>query len=120
MDQLAESDWPVEFLSGFVQDEPVLPTYANKPFSFERLQAALDLALHYEEANGNKQIRDYCSQMVTRLKSVSDNPDFEFLRAAVENLEDHDRSQPTSWIDFWVLPEKGQTIGKSVSFVSST
>jgi uncharacterized protein len=87
-----------EFLSGFVQDEPVLPAYANRPFSFERLQAALDLALHYEEANGNKQIRDYCSQMVTRLKSVSDNPDFEFLRASVVNLEDHDKV-PTRFVD---------------------
>lgn len=95
---LADAIGLSEFLSGFVQDEPVLPTYANKPFSFERLQAALDLALHYEEANGNKQIRDYCSQMVTRLKSVSDNPDFEFLRAAVENLEDHDR-EPTHFVD---------------------
>jgi len=87
-----------EFLSGFVQDEPVLPTYANKPFTFEKLQAALDLALHYEEANGNKQIRDYCSQMVTRLKSVSDNPDFEFLRASVVDLEDYDK-EPTYFVD---------------------
>ncbi|PWE49078.1 ATPase [Thioclava sp. NG1] len=95
---LADAIGLSEFLSKFVQDEPVLPTYANKPFSFERLQAALDLALHYEEANGNKQIRDYCSQMVTRLKSVSDNPDFEFLRAKVENLKDHDR-EPTHFVD---------------------
>lgn len=95
---LADSIGLSEFLSEFVQDQPVLPTYANKPFSFERLQAALDLALHYEEANGNKQIRDYCSQMVTRLKSVSDNPDFEFLRASVEELEGHDR-EPTHFVD---------------------
>lgn len=95
---LADAVGLSEFLSGFVQDEPVLPTYANKPFSFERLQAALDLALHYEEANGNKQIRDYCSQMVTRLKSVSDNPDFDFLRASVEGVEDHDR-EPTQFVD---------------------
>ncbi|SEW05690.1 hypothetical protein SAMN05444851_1131 [Aliiroseovarius sediminilitoris] len=96
--QLADAEGLAEFLSDFVQEEPVLPTYANKPFTFDRLQAALDLALHYEEANGNKQIRDYCSQMVTRLKSVSDNPDFEFLRASVENLEDHDR-EPTYFVD---------------------
>ena len=96
--QLADAEGLAEFLSDFVQEDPVLPTYANKPFTFDRLQAALDLALHYEEANGNKQIRDYCSQMVTRLKSVSDNPDFEFLRASVENLEDHDR-EPTHFVD---------------------
>ena len=96
--QLADAGGLAEFLSGFVKDEPVLPTYANKPFSFGKLQAALDLALHYEEANGNKQIRDYCSQMVTRLKSVSDNADFEFLRAPAEDLEDHER-EPTHFVD---------------------
>lgn len=96
--QLADAEGLAEFLSAFVQDEPVLPSYANRPFTFERLQAALDLALHYEEANGNKQIRDYCSQMVTRLKSVTDNPDFEFLRAAAADLEEHDK-EPTAFVD---------------------
>lgn len=88
----------LELLNGHVQDEPVLPGYANIPFSFERLQAALDLALFYEEANGNKQIREYCSQLVTRLKSVIDNPDYEFLRAYVGALQDHDR-EPTHYVD---------------------
>lgn len=96
--QLADAEGLADFLSAFVQDEPVLPTYANKPFTFDRLHGALDLALHYEEANGNKQIRDYCSQMVTRLKSVSDNPDFEFLRASVETLEVHDIN-PNHFVD---------------------
>ena len=88
----------LENLNGHVQDEPVLPGYANTPFSFERLQAALDLALFYEEANGNKQIREYCSQLVTRLKSVIDNPDYEFLRADVDALENYDR-EPTHYVD---------------------
>jgi len=88
----------LELLQKHVTDEPVFPSYGNSPFSFERLQAALDLALYYEEANGNKQIRDYCAQLVTRLKSVSDNPDFDFLRTSVENLEDHDR-EPTYFVD---------------------
>jgi len=85
-------------LEGHVKDEPVLPSYGNMPFSFDRLQAALDLALFYEEANGNKQIREYCSQLVTRLKSVIDNPDYEFLRADVDALQDHDR-EPTHYVD---------------------
>ena len=96
--QLADAEGLAEFFSTFVQEEPVLPTYANKPFTFDRFQAALDLALHYEEANGNKQIREYCSQMVTRLKSVSDNPDFEFLRASVEDLKNHER-EPAQFVD---------------------
>lgn len=88
----------LELLQKHQKDAPVLPSYANKPFSFDRLQDALDLALFYEEANGNKQIRDYCSQLVTRLTSVSDNPDFEFLRASVEGLQDYDR-EPTHFVD---------------------
>ncbi|MEY1556664.1 ATP-binding protein [Yoonia sp. R2331] len=32
------------------------------------------------------------------MKSVSDNPDFEFLRASVEDLQDHDR-EPTVFVD---------------------
>lgn len=91
-------DAMLDLLKEYEQEEPVLPSYANIPFSFERLQAALDLALYYEEANGNKQIRDYCSQLVTRLKSVNDNPDYEFLRADVAALQDHDR-EPTHYVD---------------------
>lgn len=78
--QLADAKGLTEHLTAFLVDDPVLPAYSNQPFSFDKLQAALDLALYYEEANGNKQIRDYCSAMVTRLKSVMDTPDYEFLR----------------------------------------
>ena len=97
-DTSANYDALLELLNGHVQEEPIFPGYANIPFSFERLQAALDLALFYEEANGNKQIRDYCSQLVTRLKSVVDNPDYEFLRADVATLQDHER-EPTHYVD---------------------
>jgi hypothetical protein len=94
----ANYDALLNLFNGHVQEEPILTGYANIPFSFERLQAALDLALFYEEANGNKQIRDYCSQLVTRLKSVIDNPDYEFLRADVAALPKHDR-EPTHYVD---------------------
>lgn len=94
----ANYDALLELLKEHEQDEPMLPGYGNTPFSFERLQAALDLALFYEEANGNKQIREYCSQLVTRLKSVIDNPDYEFLRADVGALQNHDR-EPTHYVD---------------------
>ena len=88
----------IKFLQGCVKDEPVLPSYKNIPFSFERLKDALNLALFYEEANGNKQIREYCSQLVTRLKSVNDNPDYEFLRTDINNLEDYNYV-PTRYVN---------------------
>ena len=32
------------------------------------------------EAHGNRQIRDYCSQMVTRFQALEDRREYEFLR----------------------------------------
>lgn len=57
-----------------------LPDYSNSPFDFETLGDAIDLALLYEEAHGNRQIRDYCSQMVTRFKALLERQDYAFLR----------------------------------------
>jgi hypothetical protein len=58
----------------------VLPAFDGTPFSFNDLEGCLDLAILYEEAHGNRQIRDYCSQMVTRYKSLKDREEYEFLR----------------------------------------
>lgn len=84
-----------EHLAPFIIDDPTMPTYRNLPFSFDKLQSALSLALHYEEANGNKQIRDYCSSMMTRLKAVMDNSDYDFLKASelMEGVDDVDSSE---------------------------
>lgn len=57
-----------------------LPAYDGSPFSFDDLDEALDFAILYEEAHGNRQIRDYCSQMITRFKSLSERSDYSFLR----------------------------------------
>jgi len=63
-----------------ILNEEVLPAFTGTPFSFDELEACLDLAILYEEAHGNRQIRDYCSQMVTRYKSLKDREEYEFLR----------------------------------------
>ena len=39
----------------------------------------MELAILYEEYHGNKQIRDYCSSMITRFKSIKERDDFSFL-----------------------------------------
>jgi uncharacterized protein len=65
---------------GFVIDDLKLPFYQNVPFDFDALGDAMDLAILYEEAHGNRQIRDYCSQMVTRFKSVQERREYAFLR----------------------------------------
>ncbi|PDS35085.1 ATPase [Rhizobium anhuiense] len=57
-----------------------LPSYDRAPFAFDDLEECLDFAILYEESHGNRQIRDYCSQMLTRFKSLKERPDFRFLR----------------------------------------
>jgi DNA helicase HerA-like ATPase len=61
------------------KDAP-LPAYNRTPFSFDELHECLDFAILYEEAHGNRQIRDYCSSLVTRLRSLQERTEYAFLR----------------------------------------
>ena len=78
-------------LMEFVLDDVTIPNYQNKQFNFDDLEHALDLALLYEEAHGNRQIRDYCSQMITRFKWIREREEFAFLRVSPDQLESHER-----------------------------
>ena len=89
----------LEKLSKLIIKDVTLPSYNNLPFSFKKLQDALELAIYYEESSGNKQIRDYCSSLITRLKSITDHPDYEFLRAEVADPKSHE-SCPEKYIDY--------------------
>lgn len=77
-----------------LREDAPLPAYDRTPFSFDELHECLDFAILYEEAHGNRQIRDYCSSMVTRLRSLQERAEYAFLRhegadvgAAVSDLE---------------------------------
>jgi DNA helicase HerA-like ATPase len=63
-----------------LREDAPLPAYTRTPFSFDELHECLDFAILYEEAHGNRKIRDYCSSMVTRLKSLQERAEFAFLR----------------------------------------
>jgi DNA helicase HerA-like ATPase len=69
-----------------LEDSP-LPAYKRTPFSFDELHECLDFAILYEESHGNRQIRDYCSAMVTRLKSLQERAEYAFLRHEAGDLE---------------------------------
>lgn len=87
LEQTDENGLPV-----FIVDKFKMPTYErNQKFSFEIIEDALDLAILYEEAHGNKQIRDYCSSLITRLKSIKDREDFNFLKQDNANFEQYKR-----------------------------
>lgn len=65
----------------FLSDEVKIPSYApNQKFDFNLLEDALDIAILYEESYGNRQIRDYCSSMLTRFKSLKERNDYNFLK----------------------------------------
>lgn len=93
--EMADAKGFSELLTGLVRDEVSLPNYANKQFAFDDMEKALDLALLYEEAHGNRQIRDYCAQMVTRFKWIREREEFAFLRVHPSRLLEHelDRAQ---------------------------
>lgn len=63
-----------------LREDVDLPSYSRAPFTFDDLEECLDFAILYEEAHGNRQIRDYCSQMFTRFKSLRDRSEYAFLR----------------------------------------
>lgn len=73
----------ITHVTGFVQNNINLPVYAGTPFSFSDLIECLNFAILYEEAHGNRQIRDYCSSMITRLHALADRDEFNFLKANI-------------------------------------
>lgn len=88
LEQTDEDGEPV-----FIVDKFKMPTYErNQKFSFEIIEDAVDLALLYEEAHGNRQIRDYCSSLITRIKSIKDRDDFNFIKQDKANFESYKRN----------------------------
>lgn len=63
-----------------LREDVDLPPYKRTPFTFDDLEECLDFAILYEEAHGNRQIRDYCSQIFTRFKSLRDRSEYAFMR----------------------------------------
>ncbi|TGS14454.1 ATP-binding protein [Mesorhizobium sp. M2E.F.Ca.ET.209.01.1.1] len=90
--QLADSEGLSDYLTGddgFELDDLKMPNYRNLPFEFAALGEAIDLAILYAEAHGNRQIRDYCSQMVTRFQALEDRREYEFLRHEADDLAEN-------------------------------
>lgn len=88
---MAQPEELTKLLDGFILNDISLPNYANREFKFDDLEYAFDLALLYEEAHGNRQIRDYCAQMITRFKWIREREEFAFLRVTPQDLKQHER-----------------------------
>ena len=72
----------------YLLEDIELPSYNQIPFTFDDLEECIDLAILYEEAHGNRQIRDYCSQMVPRFKSLKERAEYAFLRSDPEQCNE--------------------------------
>ena len=83
VEQVEESG-EYKFLSGNIKIQEINP---DTRFSFNTLEDALDIAILHEEAYGNKQIRDYCSSLITRFKSLKERQEFNFLSQNNEDIE---------------------------------
>lgn len=75
-----DKDGYIELLSSRLLEGFNVPSYENSPFLLSNLVEYIDLAILYEESHGNRQIRDYCSSMLTRAKNVVEHPSFKFVR----------------------------------------
>ncbi len=74
------------FIEKYLEKNFSLPEHTLTKFNFNSMEESLELAILYEEAHGNRQIRDYCSNMLTRLKRIKERKDFNFLRASVDKV----------------------------------
>lgn len=72
------------------EDIAIDPKYNSEKFDFNELGQAIENALLFEEYHGNKQIRDYCSSMITRFKSVKERNDFSFLTKNKEDIKQNE------------------------------
>lgn len=66
------------------------PKYNNEFFDFDKFDDSIDEAILYEEFHGNKQIRDYCSSLMTRFKSLKERQEFNFLTQNKEEVDKKD------------------------------
>jgi DNA helicase HerA-like ATPase len=75
------------------EDITIDPKYNSEKFNFGDLEQAIENAILYEEYHGNKQIRDYCSSLITRYKSIKEREDFHFLTRNTDNISTQDYLQ---------------------------
>lgn len=67
-------------LNGYIIENFFIPNYDSLTmFDFNKIEEVIEIAILYEEAHGNKQIRDYCSSLITRYKNLKNRQEFKFL-----------------------------------------
>ena len=91
--QMEEIQKFIDTLKNFVIENISFPTYDHSVFEFHHLLDAFELALLYEEGHGNRQIRDFCAQMITRFKWINEREEFAFIRVSPNDLTEDEKDQ---------------------------
>lgn len=104
----------INTLRDFVIENISLPTYDHSEFEFHYLLDAFELALLYEEGHGNRQIRDFCAQMITRFKWINERDEFAFIRVSPNDLKKHEKDQD-SFIERFVGLRRDGLVYKKTS-----
>lgn len=115
--EMADAEALADLLEPLIQENVVIPSYANAEFNFNDMEAALDLALLYEEAHGNNHIRDYCAQMLTRFKWIREREEFAFLRVSTEDIRNEEKSSDLFVEHFLGLFRKDIKLHKSAQII---
>lgn len=115
--QMAQVEQLTTLLQTHRLEEVTLPSYSHSESNFEDLGAALDLALLYEEAHGNKQIRDYCAQMVTRFKWIREREEFAFLRVPIASLREEEKKLDLFIEQFMGLRRENEHLKKNAQII---
>lgn len=75
-------------LEEFVDKSFQIPDLQISNFDLDRFYEFLDIAILYEESFGNRQIRDYCSSLLTRAKVLTERKDLGFLTGSeIKDIE---------------------------------
>ena len=115
--EMTDTEGLVTLLEGQILENVSLPSYSHTEFYFDDLGKALDLALLYEEAHGNRQIRDYCAQMLTRFKWIREREEFAFLRVPVEQLRKEEKKLDLFVERFLGLERRNDKLYKSAQII---
>lgn len=107
----------IDELKSFVKEDIFIPSYNGKPFEFNLLEDCFEIALLYEEAHGNRHIRDYCAQMLTRFKWIREREEFAFLRVPVEKLREEEKEQSLFVEHFLGLERRDGKLHKSAQII---
>lgn len=104
-------------LNAFVREDITIPPYRGDEFDFDTLEDCFEMALLYEEAHGNRQIRDYCAQLLTRFKAISRKEEFAFLRVPVASLREEEKKLGLFVEKFMGLERENEYLKKSAQII---